>query len=95
MNAQHAKTLQAPFNNAVMAAIAISKLTSDQLRHATSEAEANAEAALAWASLNDLMQTIGKQLADIIADRPCQCAKCQRERAEAMAQAEEIFHDKH
>ena len=74
-----------------MAAIAISKLINDQLRHATTEAEANAEATLAWTSLNDILLTVGKQLADIIADRPCQCAKCQSERAEAMAQAEEIF----
>lgn len=91
MNAQHVKTLQVPFNKAVMATMAISQLVNDQLRHAATEAEANAEAALAWASLNDILLTIGKQLGDIIGDRPCQCAKCQSERAEALAQAEQIF----
>ncbi len=91
MNTQHIKILQAPFNNAALAAIAISKLINDQLRHTTTEAEANAEATLAWATLNDLMQTIGKQLTGITTGKPCQCASCKSERAEAMAQAEEIF----
>lgn len=91
MNAQHAKTLQNPFSKMVIASIAVGKMVNDQLQHATTETEANEAALGAWNALNDLFTQLSQQLTDITTGKPCQCAKCQSERAEAMAQAEEIF----
>lgn len=91
MNDQHAKILQNPFSKMVVASVAVGKLVNDQLQHATTENEANQVALGAWSALNDLFIQLNQQLLDITTDKPCQCAKCQSERAEALAQAEEIF----
>ena len=91
MNDQYAKILQQPFAKMIMAALAVGQMANDQIRHATTETEANEAALGAWSALNDLFMQLNQQLLDITTDRPCQCAKCQSERAEALAQAEEIF----
>ena len=91
MNTQHIKTLQNPFSKMVVASVAVGKLVNDQLQHATTENEANQVALGAWSALNDLFIQLNQQLLDITTGKPCQCASCQSERAEALAQAEEIF----
>jgi len=91
MNDQYAKTLQQPFAKMIMAAVAVGQMANDQLQHATTETEANEAALGAWSALNDLFIQLNQQLINVTTGQPCPCAACQRDRAEALAQAEEIF----
>lgn len=80
-----------PFIKMAISAAELLKMTDTAIASCETEDGKKAAAKMSMVALTHLTITLAKLLDDIIADRPCQCAACIAERAEALAQAEEIF----
>ena len=80
-----------PFIKMAISAAELLKMTDTAITNCETEDGKKAAAKMSMIALTHLTITLAKLLDDIIADRPCPCAACQRDRAEALAQAEEIF----
>lgn len=80
-----------PFIKMAISAAELLKMTDTAIASCETEDGKKAAAKMSMVALTHLTAISAKLLDDIIADRPCQCAECQRDRAEAMAQAESIF----
>lgn len=80
-----------PFIKLAIASSKFLEMTDEAISNCETEAAQKEAAKMSMTGLTQLFISLCQQLDDIIADRPCQCESCIAERADALAQAEEIF----